>query len=263
MPSSISAILSSPYLSYWIATNLTVSNNTATVTSHPFSTGDRIYASISNSDIDGKVGFGWLTLYVIVISSTQFKVATTYSNAMSGISETFFTPNGLSNTPVKHLFNSPTAITFLTQPWLSNSKSAQSFSVTDSVAINFTVPEWGYSDQGAVGHKWAAGLVSDTGNYRIGVTDSNFISVGDSITGMSVLNAYRWDIPSTRFDWTFNLRFLLQDRRISIQVQLTNSTWLTLFTSSIISNVNIQQLRFLSNFALNGMKFTNCTIAYL
>ena len=244
-------------------TNPTVSNNTVTVTSHPFSTGDTIYASVSNSNIDGKGGYGWLTLYVIVISSTQFNVATTYSNAMSGISTTFSSPGGLSNTPVKQAFNIATAITFLTQPWLSVSKSAQSFSVTDSVAINFTVPEWGYSVQAAIRHKWAAGLVSDTGNYRIGVTDSNFMSVGDSITGMSGLTAYRWDVPSTRANWTFNLRFLLQGRQISIQVQLTNSTWLTLFTSSIISDVNIQQLRFLSNFALNGIRFTNCTINYL
>ena len=260
MPSSISAVLSSPYLSYWIVTNPTVSNNTVTVTSHPFSTGDTIYATISNSNIDGKGGVGWLTLYVIVISSTQFNVATTYSNAMSGISTTFFSPMGLSNTPVKPNWNDTVAITFLTQLWLSNSKSAQSFSVTDSVAINFTVPEWGYSDQTPIGHKWAAGLVSDTGNYRIGVTDSNYISVGDNITGMSA--GYRWDVPSTRANWTFNLRFLLQNRQISIQVQLTNSTWLTLFTSSVL-DVNIQQLRFLSNFALNGMRFTNCTITYL
>lgn len=262
MPSSISAVLSSPYLSYWIVTNPTVSNNTVTVTSHPFSTGDTIYATISNSNIDGKGGVGWLTLYVIVISSTQFNVATTYSNAMSGISTTFSSLNGLSNTPVKNQYNVAVAITFLTQPWLSNSKSTQSFSVTDSVEINFTVPEWGYSFQTPLGHKWAAGLVSDTGNYRIGVTDSNVISVGDNITGMSPLVAYRWDVPSTRANWTFNLRFLLQNRQISIQVQLTNSTWLTLFTSSVL-DVNIQQLRFLSNFALNGMRFTNCTITYL
>lgn len=262
MPSSITAVLPSPYLTYWIVTSPTVTNNTVTVASHPFSTGDTIYASINNSAIDGLPGLGWLTLYVIKINSTQFNVATSYSNAMSGISTTFTSPAGLSNTPVKQLFNSAVSITYLTQPWLSNSKSAQSFAISDNVAINFTVSEWGYVGAAAIGHKWAAALISDTGNYRIGVTDSTFLSVGDNIVGMSASSTYRFDNPSTRANWTFTFRFLLQNRTVSIQVLLTTGAYLTLFTSSVLG-VNIQGLRLFCNFALNEMKFTNCTITYL
>lgn len=261
MPSSISAILASPYLEYWIVTDPTVNNDTVTVTSHPFSTGDTIYASVNNNALDGP-GVGWLTLYVIRDSATQFRIATSQSNAMSGISTTFTSPGGISNTPVKHLFNSAVGVNFITQSWLSNSKSAQSFSVTDNVVINFTVPEWGFTSTASVGHKWAAGLVADIGNYKIGITDATFLSYGDSITGVSAPAAYRSDVPSNRATWTFNLRFLLQNKQISIQVLLTNGTYLTLFTSSTLS-VNIQGLRLLSNFALNGMRFTNCTITYL
>jgi hypothetical protein len=262
MPSSITSVLSTPYTTYWIVLSPSVSSDTVTVASHPFSTGDKIYASISSTVLDG-TGRGWTSLFVIVLSATQFKVATSYANAIASISTAFTTVSGLSNTPVNHLSNATIGITFLTQPWLSNSKSTQSFAVTDNVAIDFTVSEWGHnSGILPVGYKWAAALVSDVGNYLVGISDANYFNYGDSITGMAVHQPTRRDVGESRLALTFNCRFLLQNRTVSIQIRKTDETYQTFFTSSTLSP-NIQGLRFFSNFALNGINFTNCTITYL
>lgn len=268
MPSSITANLNSPYLTLWMVinnnsnnagiVNYTVSGNVATVGAHPFSTGDKVYPADYNFQ-----GI-WITRYAIKVSDTQISVATSYVNAIAGTATAFtgVATSSISNLPTVPYAYNAMGINYITEPFLGYSKSAQSFSVNDNVAIDFTVPGWGTNSSGFIPLFWAFGLVSDTGGYKLGLIDTMFFQYGDSITGTTSNTTYRNDQANTKSNLTFNCRILIQNQRAYIQIKTTSNTYITLFTSSVLST-NIQGLRFFSSLALNGRAFTNCTITYL
>lgn len=262
MPSSITAILNYPKLVLWKAGNLgnnydgfTVNNNIITVsTTHPFSTGDIVYYSPAISG-------NWNVMYAIRFSSTQLSLATSYDNAISGISASVMAANtSIANIPVIY-YPGATPINLITNPLAAYSKSAQSFEINEKVAIDFTVPRWG---EGVTYHNvsyWAFGLISDVGNYRLGLMDFLYFTYGDSVSGTTMNTTYRNDNTS-KASLTFNFRILLESQRANIQIKSTTNTYITLFTSSILS-ASIQRIRFFSSIALNNLSITNCTITYL
>lgn len=270
MPSSITANLNSPYLTIWMAinsigyANITFSGNVATVGTHPFSTGDVVYVTNFDEPI-------WKKRFAIYISPTQISVATSYVNAIAQTATSFADNLNyviIANTPSR-IINSLLSISSITEPFLAYSKSAQSFSVTDNVAIDFTVPPTikplafpGWLDLHNTPVPWAFGLIADTGGYKMGLVEAGYFLFGDSVTGLSLNQTYRNDQPSSKASLTLSWRILIQNQRAYIQVKTTTNTYITLFTSSILST-NIQGLRFFSSLALNGLAFTNCTINYL
>ena len=268
MPSSITANLNSPYLiKWWVLNNsyngyigFTYVDNVVTVGTHPFSTGDKIWVT--------PTGGNPITRYVIKISDTQISIATSYNNAIAGTasSQDLSLNCFIGNVPAIWGVESTTSsVSVIANPFLGYSKSAQSFAITENVAIDFTVPKWGEKSR-LWGQfdlpPWSFGLVSDTGGYSLGLWDGRNFFYGDSVTGViSKTDTYRND-NNTKTSLTFNFRILIQNQRAIIQVKTTTDTYLTLFTSSILST-NIQGLRFFANLSLNGIAFTNCTITYL
>ena len=269
MPSSITSVLNYPYTSLWLvdSTLYSVSGNVFTVTTpHPFITGDKAYLSLHG------LPRRWAIYYIINITTTTFRLATSLANATNGIAITPPSPlTSISNAPTVYQSLSPASIVDMTEPFLSYSKSSQTFSVTDNVAIDFTVPRWGFPPvSGGAGNAlssvaipWAVGLISDIGEYKLGFLDTIFFIYGDSVTGAGFDSAYRLDLGiGNRSTLTFNCRILLQNLRASIRVKTTTGSYITLFTSSVLSN-NIQGLRFFSSLSINNLALTNCTITYL
>lgn len=269
MPSSVTANLNFPYLTLWRVfnqsqflqqpvTQFSVSNNVITVTSHPFSTGNIVYVSES-------VVNDWSIRYAIRINDTQFSLATSETNALNEISTSINNnATSISNVPVIYFQNGGTPISKLISPLAAYSKSAQSFSVSDNVSIDFTLPRWG--EIAALNYHgasfWTFGLISDVGNYRLGMTDNVFFTYGDSVSGTTYNTTYRNDTPSTKSSLTRQFQILIQDRRASIRVKNTSNNYITLFTSSTLS-ASIQGIRFFTSFALNGLALSNCSITYL
>jgi hypothetical protein len=264
MPSSITANLSYPNLVLWRVFNqgstvgFTVSGSVITLVSgtHPFSTGDTVYYSEALGS--------WVIRYAITTNNTQLSLATSYANATAatpiptsvGVFNT-----GFANIPTIYYPSLGVNINLLTNPLAAYSKSAQSFAISDNVSIEFTVPRWGSGNVYFDVSYWTFGLISDVGDYKLGLIDFLQFSYGDSVSGVTINNTYRNDNTS-KSSLTFTFRILLQNKQASIQVKTTTNTYITLFTSSTLST-SIQGLRFFASFPLNGLAFTNCTITYL
>lgn len=269
MPSTITGILSSPYLTLWQVYNNDNNNNvftlagnviTFTAQTHPFSTGDTVYFM----DYDLQVAAA--RRYVIKISDTQISCATSYANAINGIVAAIplnpgrITRASIANVPITNSIYDTLNINAITDAFVGYSKSTQSFSVTDNASIDFTVPSWSPGVPSGLIENfpsalWAFGLISDVGSYKLGLLDAVSLRYGDSVSG-TITNL------TSKSSLTFNFRILIQNQRASIQIKTTANTYLTLFTSSVLG-VNIQGLRFFASLGLNGVTLTNCTIAYL
>ena len=263
MPSSITSILDNPYLSSYLAFPTAVNTNTnvATLANHPFNTGDALwtqpYTLVSS-----------VLRYAIRVDANSLAIATSAANAASDVRVAFptntigSTVNGgglvVANTPILTFFgggfvygSSPTL-----KSWMNASSiSLQSFSVTDNVQIDFTspalFPENSFTN--IVNIRYIAGLSSAVGGYENWILDASPLWTGDSITG------FNWTYKDSR---TNTWRILIQNQRVTVQNLGTNGSYLTLFTSSILS-INIQQLRFFFLSGINGLSLTNCRITYL
>jgi len=270
MPSSITANLSSfgmSYLSIWRiwggsngTATFTASGNVFTTTATiPMSTGDLVYLA----------QFGYphatTTRYMIKLTANTFSLATTQVLANAGTASALpyvVADTGISNVPLngkQGTFVSPSGIipSGVTNFLMSSSRSAQSFAVTDNVQIDFSVsvPIQTFNQFSAYTfYNYVFGLRTDAGNYSCICSDDGAFWVGDTITGFSA------DQQKTLATTTF--RITLQNRQISIANRRTNSTYTTLFTSSVLS-LNLSNLRFFTNLTLDGQAFTNCTITYL
>ena len=274
MPSSITAVLNNPYINLWqvsvpvnaVGNPLSVSNNIATVGTHSFSTGNIIYTTNRTFHNTSNIipFFKW---YAIRISDTQLAFAATIENAINGVRSTTALANsdsalsftGMSIANVPMLFdrlNNGFLTTALSNSdlWVSSSKSAQIFQVTDNVQIDITIPN--VMDSTGIGTFIPCynsfGLSGD--NYSCGFMPGSFLFRGDTISGMGSVSSVS--------GWTNVYRILIQNRRILIQNRQTNGSYLTTFTSSELS-LNIANLRLFGNFALNGRALTNCQITYL
>jgi hypothetical protein len=277
MPSSITANLSSfgnSYLSIWRiwggfngTATFTASGNVFTTTATiPMSTGDLVYLS----------QFGYpqatTTRYMIKLTDNTFSLATTQILANTGTASALPYPvaeTGISNVPLNGKYfafsilgNIPSGVT---NSLMSSSRSAQSFAVTDNVQIDFSVsvPIQTPSQYSSYTfYYYVFGLRTDAGNYSCIFADDGAFWSGDTITGFSAdfNTGYVPSVSKTLATTTF--RITLQNRRISIANRRTDSTYTTLFTSSVLS-LNLSNLRFFTNLTLDGQAFTNCTITYL
>ena len=277
MPSSITANLSSfgiSYLSIWRiwggnngTVTFTASGNVFTTTATiPMSTGDLVYLS--------QYGYPQptTTRYMIKLTANTFSLAITQVLANAGTASALpyvVAETGISNVPLNGKQNTFSASgnirSGVTNSLMSSSRSAQSFAVTDNVQIDFSVsvpiqtfdPYVPYTF-----YNYVFGLRTDAGNYSCIFADDGAFWTGDTITGFSanMQTGYVPNVSKTLATTTF--RITLQNRQISIANRRTNSTYTTLFTSSVLS-LNLSNLRFFTNLTLDGQAFTNCTITYL
>lgn len=279
MPSSITAVLNSPYITPWqvtvpqnaVGNPLSVVNNIATVGTHSFSTGDKIYTCNRGLHNDTNSPFGALW-YAIKISNTELAFATSYTNAINNVrtgsaltsSDSSIAPTGMTIANVPVIFNdaivpvvtsSAGIITFFNPSfWVSSAKSLQSFNVTDNVQIDFTVPNNITQTTSIMCQTHNCFGLEGQNNYSCGFLRAFSLLRGDSISGTT-------PFTGSTTSWTNAYRFLIQNQRITIQNKQTNGSYLTIFTSSVLS-LNISGLRLFSNFSLNGQALTNCQITY-
>ena len=261
MPSSITAILASPYLlRYQIfnnnhnnqgITNFTFTGNVANISGHPFLTGDKVYVRTSSITSDH-------TQYAIRVSANQLAFATTLSDATNNIQNSSPASNSatiaISNIPMLFRINFAFPTYLLTENmWLATSKSSQAFAVTDSVQIDFSTPTLSSFQDYFANLYWVFGLSSDAGGYNAYCFETGSSCVGDNITGIVNTQA--------RTNWTNTWRVLIQNRQVYIQNKQANTTYLSIFTSSVLA-LNISGLRLFANFSLNGQALTNCQITY-
>ncbi|MEY2910709.1 MAG: hypothetical protein RLZZ184_18 [Cyanobacteriota bacterium] len=258
MPSSITSILSAPYLSkYVIRPTLTVVSNTANIIGHPFQTGDRLF-TVSE---DGNAKAGTLK-YAIRVDANNLSVATTSANASNGIKDTLTSSTAIGNTLVYYnpnigaSPNFPFASLDLAN-FLASSKSQQAFAVNDNVQIDFSAPSLTpmQPSSGTWNVDYCFGLISDVGGYICYVMDISVHWRGDNISGVTWVNT-----PSKSF-WTNTWRILIQNRQVYIQNRQTDNSYLTTFTSSVLA-LNISGLRLYFNSHINGQALTNCQITY-
>lgn len=259
MPSSITANLNYPYLAPWWVANdasggngiaFTFTTSVANVGTHPFSTGDKIWVTLRTDSARIR--------YVIKVSDTQISLATSLANAVAGSPITLDSNYNnclIGNVPST---SEPSPPKILSDDFLSYSKSAQSFAVTENVAIDFTVPNWGQLGRGLFNlFYWSLGVISDAGNYKflLWIGNGKYWIADSVLGGVATVNFS----PSSL---TFNCRILLQNQRVSFQVKNTGGSYITVFTSPVLST-NIQGLRFFVNLNINGTALTNCAITYL
>ena len=218
-----------------------------TVASHPFTTGDVMYVSLRNSSgqllTSGKY-------YAIVISSTELKYASTKENALAEISLNIPgnlwagapLANGIGNTPEcgYNYFTIP--LSYNPTTWISSSRSSDAFDISKNVRIEVT-------------HN----LKLRGASYALATPTFN------SLFGMTFWREGLISFPAfagrTSSDLTGTLRFEIINRQISMSAKLTDTTFVTLWTSTQISPSS-SPFYFYANFGLNNMSATDCTITY-
>lgn len=233
-----------------------------TVASHTLETGDLVYLRIwvtSGVGIYGK-------RYIIRISSTQFKLATSVQNAVNNIADSTLTTNNLTWSVTTNLVSatgSSSGRLFDTPLWdtFVYSRSFNEANAMSSVAFNINSPvrlDWIYPSSTLDQHlSHVVGLTTADGATSFAVLGppfSGWFLIGRTqyaVTGVSATSGYQGRITIT------------SDRRVSISVALLNSTsYTTLWTSSQQSS-GLAPLFFYSTFAYASQKITNCTITHL
>lgn len=266
--STIQAILPSPYQTAWsfsqfggggAGTWADSTNSTFTVTSHPFITGDVIYVRLFNTN--SSLATTQIKYYAIVVSTTQLRYASTYQNAINGVSlsipSALWTSgaSGISNNPVIG-YNSMTYSAFYSGIWNASSKSLTAFSSRSKVRIEL---EFLTGDGSAIcanaflgtaNFSYVCGFYQDASRVNtVGETSNN--SAGYNSSTIQVTQQL---LPPV-------VRFTIENNRISIAIKLNDGSFMTRFTSSLLSS-NLDPLYLFVNMGLNGLGYKNCTITY-
>ena len=228
------------------------------VASHTLETGDLVYLRIGDNSSIGVYG----KRYIIRISSTQFKLATSVQNAVNSIADSTLPTSGVGWAVTTNLVSNLTA--FNTTAWRelvyrlsfneANARSSVAFNINQPVRFDWIYPSStfsGYSLSNVVGLSTANEATSFA---LLGPPPFLISGQGNSqynVIGVSNTSGYQGRISIT------------SDRRVSISVAPPNSnTYTTLWTSSQQS-ADLAPLFFYSTFAYAGQKITNCTITYL
>lgn len=218
----------------------------------PFQTGDVVYYGTSSN----------ITLvtryFAIRLSATSIKVATSYANAINGIAVDLTTnstntnfahyQHQISNAVLMVHTSDTMGITnyFNKDLWQSSSFSTLNFGITENIAFDFTIENYGM-----------CGIQTVSGSYGIGVgaVHGNAI-IGRETTGTALTNRFWY-----AFSLGTNLRIRIQSSIITIQRKETNGSYTTIYTTTTITNT--ERFRFFAYFSLNNTKLSNCIITYL
>lgn len=259
--STITSVLNAPYLSPWSPG--VASNNVGgiTVTSHPFTTGDVIYIKLF---INAVLQTTNQKYFVIVDSPTQLRYASSFENAIAGTALSI--PQGLtanqsqiSNQPVAGVSFPQYPYFYIPSTWMSSSRSTVSFASTDNVQIDFTFSQNSYA--AAVLH---TGIFGATNSYVLGFAPNFggiFQASGSTTAGINPISI-NFLPANPSIVSPNNVRFTLQNSRVSLAVKLTDGSYLTAFTGSLLAT-STPPLFFSICLGINGNNVNNCTITYL
>lgn len=224
----------------------------------PFSTGDIVYYSVNLSSSTEFVKY-----FAIKISPTQIKLATSYANAMNGVSVAlspsdstsvgFFT-RMLSSSYLA--FQSGPGIgsfnTFLKSNWQSSAYSTQTFFVQDKVEIKFDLDTYCFCGLASLQ------TTNEFPNYAIGVAiDQDRRVIGRESTGSLSTNRFN---SANSISGIVSIRIKINQGVVSVAV-LVNNVYSTLYSTSL--NPTNLPLRIFSFHSHNNTGLRNCTVAYL
>lgn len=261
MPGSIITCqgLSTAYNSYYYVTNgngssfrgLTIDAATDTfnvdtsitgVTAFPFNTGDILFYTVNSVTTK---------YYVIRISPTSIKVATTYARALANEVVDLTSNSSSSNVAnnqhqISSLFEDTLQqiACFDINNWQGRAFSTLNFSITEKIRFDFTLD-----------HLVLAGISSNS--YTIGFLSNvkSGVMLGRESIGTGGSNRFFAGIP------TQDYRLSVSERVITISQKQLNSSYTTIYTTATITNT--EKFRFFTYFSLNNTKLSNCIITYL
>lgn len=217
----------------------------------PFETGDIVYYW-------HYFGHPQVTRYFAIrLSATSIKVATSYANAINNIAvdltvnstntNLFYYQHQISNAVL--MFHTGPAMEstnyFSKDIWQSSAFSSINFSITESIAFDFTIEKY-----------VMCGIQTVSGSYGIGMGLDPSNIIGRETTGTALTNRF-----SYASSLGTNLRIRVQNSIISIQRKETNGSYTTIYTTTTITNT--ERFRFFAYFSLNNTKLSNCIITYL
>jgi hypothetical protein len=252
----ISATLDSGSTLYTVIGAFAVAYPTPAPTiSHPFETGDIVYSVVSGSNPDIR--------YVINVSSTQFRLASSLSNATAGTALTLgdvtITTDPTSNfTNVTGLYAK-----FALNLFSASAKSTQAFNINVPVRIDWNTAGNTnvYQNNGIV-----AGLWVNATTYYMMTTNvaSNFLYSG-AILGNGSGITYPSGFPYGTYDTSYKGRIIITPSRTIefwMARNIANPTYTLVYTQSALAT-NTPPLYFVAGFCLKNQRIENCTITYL
>lgn len=232
---------------------------------HNFATGDFIWFDVGNSNhntgltINGRY-------FVIVVDTTTIKLATTYSNAMSGISLTFTTPNSDLIYVFPKFYSSPSRYHLrIISSYPCYAKSNIIFNSSIPVQIDISLPAYqsvynSYSeliDSDYLIHLCGLRALSGVGSWYFGIGPSSFTMIQMySGSTSSDSGVYLPGAPTSGWKQRY---IITPSRQIQFWAGLTTPT---LQHTSVALNANTDLvLEYGANF--NDLAITDCTIKYL
>ena len=226
---------------------------------HNFTTGDFIWVTPSTSNHATGLTIGG-RYFVIVVDTTTIKLATTYSNATSGTSLTFTTPNpSTAFTFHKYYTTGRTSLKTITS-YPCYAKSNVIFNSSTPVQIDISIPAYqsvynSYSEINSdhLIHLCGLRALSGGGSWYFGIGASGFqmiqLSTGDSGIYLNGASTSGW-----------KQRYIITPtRQIQFWAGLTTPT--LIYTSTALNANTDLVLEYGANF--NNLAITDCTIKYL
>jgi hypothetical protein len=222
--------------------------------SHPFATGDIVYSVVSGSNPDIR--------YVINVSSTQFRLASSLSNATAGTALTLgdvtITTDPTSNfTNVAGLYAK-----FALNLFSASAKSTQAFNINVPVRIDWNTAgnTSEYQNNGIVAGLW----INATTYYMMTTNTISAFLYSGAILGNGSGVSYGGG-SSYPYDTSYKGRIIITaSRTIEFWMarNIANPTYTLVYTQTALAT-NTPPLYFVAGFCLKNQRIENCTITYL
>jgi hypothetical protein len=219
--------------------------------SHPFATGDIVYSTVSDSNPNIR--------YVINVSSTQFRLASSLSNATAGTALTLGDVT-ITTDPTTNFTNVSTSslyAKFALNLFSASAKSSQGFNINTPVRIDWNTAGNTNSTQN---NGIVAGLWVNATTYYMMTTNANshFLYSG------AILNNGN-GVSYGGSDVSYKGRIIITSSRTIefwMARNIANPTYTLVYTQSALAT-NTPPLYFVAGFCLNNQRIENCTITYL
>jgi hypothetical protein len=221
-----------------------------TTISHPFETGDIVYSVVSGSNPNIR--------YVINVSSTQFRLASSLSNATAGTALTLgdvtITTDPTTNfTNVTGLYAK-----FALNLFSASAKSTQAFNINVPVRIDWNTAGNTnvYQNNGIVAGLW----INATTYYMMTTNVLSYFLYSGAILGSGTGVSY-----GGPYDVSYKGRIIITSSRTIefwMARNIANPTYTLVYTQSALAT-NTPPLYFVAGFCLKNQRIENCTITYL
>jgi hypothetical protein len=220
--------------------------------SHPFETGDIVYSVVSGSNPDIR--------YVINVSSTQFRLASSLSNATAGTALTLGDVT-ITTDPTTNFTNVNTSslyAKFALNLFSASAKSTQAFNINVPVRIDWnTAGNTHYTQNNGI----VAGLwINATTYYMMTTNILSYFLYSGAILGNGSGVSY-----GGSYDVSYKGRIIITSSRTIefwMARNIANPTYTLVYTQSALTT-NTPPLYFVAGFCLKNQRIENCTITYL